>query len=171
MTTVSLNSGKKKQAILALCILTYISAYLCRLNYASAILKIGADLEVNAAALGAVGSLFFISYAVGQLVNGFLGDRISPPRFILTAVVATGLLNVAMIFAGRLWVIALIWTVNGYVQSIFGVVVIVCFPNITAMGNIISFPRECPFPWLPPIFCPGRYWASSLPAARGRCIF
>ena len=69
--------------------------------------------------MGAIGSLFFIAYAFGQLVNGFIGDRIRPVRFIIFAVVGTGLVNLAMTFVGRIGMIRFLWVLNGYFQSVF----------------------------------------------------
>lgn len=109
----------RKRITLTLCILTYVMAYLCRLNFSSAVLKIAADFSTGTAALGTVGALFFIAYAIGQFVNGFIGDTVSPVRFLAIASLGTGAMNFLITFADRIWVIALIWVLNGYFQSIF----------------------------------------------------
>ncbi|HMM05427.1 MAG TPA: MFS transporter [Clostridiales bacterium] len=109
----------RKRITLALCILTYVMAYLCRLNFSSAVLKIGADFGAGTATMGTVGALFFIAYALGQLINGFIGDTVSPVRFLIIATLGTGMMNLLMFFADRIWLIALIWVMNGYFQSIF----------------------------------------------------
>lgn len=109
----------RKRITLALCILTYVMAYLCRLNFSSAVLKIGADFGAGTATMGTVGALFFIAYALGQLVNGFIGDTVSPVRFLIIATLGTGLMNLLMFFADHIWLIFLFWILNGYFQSIF----------------------------------------------------
>ena len=109
----------KKTITLALCILTYIMVYLCRLNFSAAVLKISGALGVSTAVMGSVGSLFFLSYALGQLVNGFIGDRVSPIYFIIFATVGTGAVNLAMTGADSIAWVRLLWVLNGYFQSIF----------------------------------------------------
>ena len=93
--------------------------YLCRLNFSAAVLKISESLEVSTTAMGVVGSLFFISYALGQLVNGFIGDRVSPTYFIMIATIGTGLVNFMMSLVSNIWAIGFLWILNGYFQSIF----------------------------------------------------
>ncbi|MEG1869150.1 MAG: MFS transporter, partial [Clostridiales bacterium] len=115
----SFSKENKKRATLALCIVTYIMVYLCRLNFSSAVLKISAAMDVTTAAMGVVGSLFFIAYALGQLINGFIGDRVSPVKFIIVAIIGTGAINIAMTFADSLWLIKILWVLNGYFQSVF----------------------------------------------------
>ena len=109
----------RKRMTLALCILTYIMVYLCRLNFSSAVLKIGTDFGAGTATMGAVGALFFIAYALGQLVNGFIGDSVSPVRFLIIATLGTGLMNLLMSLADRICLVFLVWILNGYFQSIF----------------------------------------------------
>ncbi|MGN1011806.1 MAG: MFS transporter, partial [Clostridia bacterium] len=94
-------------------------AYLCRLNFSSAVLKIAADLEVTTTVMGTVGSLFFLSYAFGQLINGFIGDRVPSIRFLIFAVIGTGLVNFAMTLADSVGIIRFLWVLNGYFQSVF----------------------------------------------------
>lgn len=109
----------KKRIIFTVCILTYVMAYLCRLNFSSAVLKMAEAFEVTTSVMGTVGSLFFLAYAFGQLINGFIGDRIQPIRFMIFAVVGTGLINLAMTFADSIGIIRFLWVLNGYFQSVF----------------------------------------------------
>lgn len=62
---------------------------------------------------------FFITYAVGQLVNGFLADSMSPFRFIIFGLIGTVLANAGIAFCNSLALIPVLWAVNGYFQSIF----------------------------------------------------
>ena len=55
-----------RNAVFAACWFTYVVAYLCRVNFSSAMLKLSGEMQVSAAQLGAAGSAFFVVYALGQ---------------------------------------------------------------------------------------------------------
>ena len=110
-------SGKK--SIFLICWATYILAYMCRVNLSSAMLKIQDGLNVGADLIGVAGGLFFLFYAVGQFINGFLGDRVSPYRFIFLAALGTAFLNIFIAAQNNIYIIMCCWAVNGYVQSMF----------------------------------------------------
>lgn len=111
--------AKKGAWILLLCWLTYIAAYLCRINISSALTKMSESLGVSIEYLGAASSVYFITYAIGQLINGFIGDRVRPYRFILIAVTATGCINFIIGIVSNAAAFVIIWGFNGYVQSMF----------------------------------------------------
>lgn len=67
--------------------------------------------------LGIVGSALFFSYAVGKLVNGFLGDRVNITRFMATGLIISSLVNIILGFSHSFWIFAILWGVNGWVQS------------------------------------------------------
>jgi OPA family glycerol-3-phosphate transporter-like MFS transporter len=81
--------------------------------------KLGAGLGVGPAELGLIGSLYFISYACGQLVNGFIGDKVVPEKFICLAVTGTALINFIISLSGSYWVVLALWCLNGCFQSMF----------------------------------------------------
>lgn len=69
--------------LIVLAWVAYAAYYLGRVNLAIALPAIQSELGLTAAQVGLFGTLFFWVYAVGQLVNGRLGDRFSPRRFVL----------------------------------------------------------------------------------------
>lgn len=102
-----------------LCFLTYLTAYLCRVNFSAALTSLSETLLLDYDLLGTAGAAFFAVYAVGQLINGFLGDHIHPVRFILLALAGTAACNIGVAFADTYPLILLLWASNGYFQSIF----------------------------------------------------
>ena len=109
----------KTGRFMLLCWLTYASAYLCRVNFSSALPALGAELSLDYNLLGAAGAAFFAVYALGQLVNGFIGDRLHPIKFILAALAGTVLCNLGVAFAHSFSAVFFMWGLNGYFQSIF----------------------------------------------------
>lgn len=108
-----------KNMIFIICWITYVAAYLCRVNISSALSKLGTAFHVTNSTLGIIGSLFFITYAIGQLLNGFIGDRVSPYKFLTLAIAGTATLNFIISLSNHLYVIMICWALNGYFQSMF----------------------------------------------------
>ena len=91
-----MKKNKKLLTVLVLCWLTYVFAYLCRLNLSTVLDKAAVGLDVTVEYLGIASSLYFGTYAVGQLMNGIVGDRVSPHKFIVVALLMTGTINVVL---------------------------------------------------------------------------
>lgn len=113
---------KKRTAILWIflcCWLTYLTAYLCRVNFSSVMEAISLERGFTSEHLGIIGAVFYGVYACGQLVNGYIGDRVRPNIYIIVALCGTLLCNLGMAvvpsFAGML----VIWGINGCFQSMF----------------------------------------------------
>ena len=103
--------------ILALCWLTYAAYYLGRVNLAVALPVLGNDLGWSPAALGLLGSVFYWVYAAGQLVNGALGDRLSPRRLVAIGLLLSGVLNILVGASSLFGIALLLWGLNGWAQS------------------------------------------------------
>ena len=97
--------------------LTYASFYLCRVNLAVALPVIRADLSWDSRAAGVVGSAFLWVYALGQLVNGVLGQRADARWFVGAGMLVSALCNVAFGSTSVLPLMVVLWALNGWVQS------------------------------------------------------
>jgi OPA family glycerol-3-phosphate transporter-like MFS transporter len=68
--------------------------------------------------IGLVLSIFFIVYAVGQIINGTLGNLIIPRKMIAVGLLVSAGLNALFPFShGSIVLMALVWGLNGYFQS------------------------------------------------------
>ena len=105
--------------VLLLAWFTYTVAYLCRVNISTALDKLAVGLDVTVEYLGGASSIYFVTYAVGQLINGIVGDRVDPRRFIMLAAALTGTINVILGFQTNGGLFLLLWGVNGFCQSMF----------------------------------------------------
>lgn len=105
--------------VLLLAWLTYTVAYLCRVNISTALEKLEVGLSVSVEYLGGASSVYFVTYAVGQLINGIVGDRVDPRRFIMLAAALTGGINVILGFQTSGALFLLLWGLNGFCQSMF----------------------------------------------------
>ena len=111
--------NKPLKIVLLLSWVTYVTAYLCRVNLSTVLDKLAAGLNVSMEFLGIASSVYFVTYAVGQLINGFLGDRVNPHRFIMLALVCTGTINAVLGIQTNAALFPVLWGLNGFCQSMF----------------------------------------------------
>ena len=98
--------------------ITYMIYYIGRTNISIAKPFIMSEFGISATVMGLVGTTFFLAYAFGQFVNGFLGDKIGARRFIAIGLIISSVINLFMGTAFDLiWVAFLFWGLNGYFQS------------------------------------------------------
>ena len=115
------NSSKRFKKIAWLTLLsfgfTYLFFYNGRQNINLVMTQMASELGSTTAALGVVSSALFWCYAFGQLVNGRLGAIFGYKRFIIFGIVASAVLNVVISFQHNITVIAVLWGLNGFFQS------------------------------------------------------
>ena len=106
-----------KWRIFVIAWISYASFYLCRVNISVALPAIRSELKLSEGTMGLVGSVFLWCYAAGQLVNGTLGQRADARRFVGTGMLASAALCAAFGTSSKLWLMLLLWGLNGWAQS------------------------------------------------------
>ena len=95
------NNNKNALYIGFICVTTYLANYFLR-NLLSvmtpALTEVGILTEESAALLS---STYMIFYAAGQLINGILGDRLSPKRMVMVGIFTGSLATVAFPFVSN----------------------------------------------------------------------
>ena len=97
--------------------ITYLFFYNGRQNINLVMAQMAEGLGSSTAALGVVSSALFWCYAFGQLINGRLGAFLGYKRFMMVGIIASAVLNVVISFQHSIPVIAVLWGLNGYFQS------------------------------------------------------
>lgn len=100
-----------------LCWAAYFITYIGRLNFSSAMTELIATNTISKTQAGTINMIFFFCYGGGQLVNGFLGDRISPRKMVFTGIFLAGCANALMGLAFAPWMMMICWGINGYCQA------------------------------------------------------
>ena len=101
----------------------YASYYLCRLNFSIAVPALkkflggGMVTEESEKMVGAIGSALFLAYALGQVVNGLLGDRFGPRKVGTIGMVVSATMNLLFGLVGSFPAFVAIWAVNGFFQA------------------------------------------------------
>lgn len=115
--TKRLTSEKEMRFLCFLCCLAYFMSYLTRLNYAACMVELQSALGIGKSIAGLPVTMCFLSYGVGQLVCGFLGDRFSPQKMIFGGLAGASACNLAVALFPRMSVIVPVWCLNGFFQS------------------------------------------------------
>ena len=98
----------------------YASFYMCRYNMPIANKSIAQEFGFTNQNMGDILGGAFYAYAFGQVLNGLLADRLGGKRALLIGAVGTVAANIAFgaaSFMGMLWLFALLWGLNGYLQA------------------------------------------------------
>ena len=100
-----------------LCWAAYTSTYLCRVNISVAIPAIQQAFGWSKASIGLISSFFFWIYGIGQLVNGYIGDKVSGRVFVFIGLAMSAIINILFSFVSSLTGMMLLWAINGCFQS------------------------------------------------------
>ena len=106
-------------AIVALCSLVYFVSYFARKDFAAVMAGMISDSIIDKSMGGFIGMGLFIAYGVGQLVSGYLGDRIKPTSLLIFGLATTLICNLLMpiVADAAIWLMIPVWTVNGFAQA------------------------------------------------------
>lgn len=105
------------KAVVALGFLVYFFSYAMRLDYSASIVAIVSDLKITNTMASAAVTGSFITYGIGQVICGFIGDKVSPTKMISAAMLGTVLVNILVSFCSNLVVITVLWCFNGVCQA------------------------------------------------------
>ena len=115
MDTV-MNKKYSRFGIIALCCMVYFVSYFSRKDFAAVMAGMITDGAIGRANAGLVGTMLFIFYGVGQLLSGYLGDKIRPKYLIMMGLSVTGMCNALMSVIPEGAMIA-VWGLNGLAQA------------------------------------------------------
>jgi sugar phosphate permease len=96
---------------------TYLFFYNGRQNINLVLPLMKQEFQSNLGTLGVVSSALFWCYAFGQLVSGRLGSYFGYKKLMIFGVISSAILNVVISFQSNLWVIAVLWGLNGFCQA------------------------------------------------------
>ena len=116
---MNLGISKDRKTILfsILCCLVYFSSYITRINYGATIAEIVLSLDITKASASMAVTGSFITYGLGQIFNGIIGDRIKPRTMIFLGLCVTSICNIIMSALSNVYIMTVIWCINGFAQS------------------------------------------------------
>lgn len=109
--------GKNAKSLTYLCAAAYFVSYLTRVNFAAVIAAIIQAGDIDKTSAGLVTTLGFITYGVGQLISGWLGDRINPKKLMVVGFATTIAMNCLIPLCPNGTAMCVVWAFNGFAQS------------------------------------------------------
>lgn len=109
---------KQKYARLTiLCTAVYFTSYISRINLAAVMVELiqSGFTEKQVAALAL--TLCSVTYGIGQVLSGWLGDRFKPQNIILLGFALTASMNLSVTFLHNPSLLPVLWAVNGFAQA------------------------------------------------------
>lgn len=113
--------------------LVYFASYVTRINYGAVISEIvfTEGIAKSSASLAVTSS--FITYGIGQLFSGYLGDKINPKKLIFLGLLSSSLFNLLLPLCLSPLYTCAVWAINGFSQSlIWPPLVKILAENLTA---------------------------------------
>lgn len=117
MTAVPAKRRAEARRLTLLCAAVYFCSYLTRLDYGAVMVEMVraegfSRVDASAALTG-----LFITYGFGQLISGYLGDRVRPQLLIFFGLIACGLMNLLIPFCPSPAWMTVVWSMNGLAQA------------------------------------------------------
>ncbi len=116
MTETRQLTRKQGSVLVFLCVITYFASYLTRTNYTAIIVELVSKGVATLSGAAVVTTVAFVTYGVGQIVSGFVGDRVSPRWLIFSGFLLTVSMNCLMPFLTP-GAMAVAWGVNGVAHA------------------------------------------------------
>ena len=104
------------RAIVAICSLVYFASYFTRKGFAATMAGMISAGVIDKSLGGFIGMGLFICYGVGQLISGYLGDRIKPRDLIFIGLGISCTCNMLMPLVPTAAMIP-VWALNGLGQA------------------------------------------------------
>ena len=96
---------------------TYMISYITRINFGGVVSAMATATGYSKSMLSMSITGSFITYGVGQILCGIMGDRISPKRMISIGLVMTVCMNCLIPLCQNPWQMLGVWCVNGFAQA------------------------------------------------------
>ncbi|HIF9110618.1 TPA: MFS transporter [Photobacterium damselae] len=95
----------------------YAGFYFSRKTFNYAMPAMMADLGLDKADIGLIGTLFYITYGCSKFFSGIISDRSNPRYFMGLGLIATGIINIVFGLSSSLYMLAILWVLNAWFQG------------------------------------------------------
>ena len=108
---------KHVSMLVLLCSVVYFTSYLTRVNYKAVLSEFekATNTPDELASIALTG--LFITYGLGQLVSGWLGDRIKPRYLMTLGMLVSSLMNILLPLNVNPVYMTVVWCINGFGQA------------------------------------------------------
>ncbi len=107
-----------KKGIVALCTLAYFASYFSRKTFSVVMANMLEGKVITKEIGGYIGAALFIFYGLGQLISGFLGDKLQPKRLMFTGLMISAICNLLLPLMPNGALMIPVWAINGFAQAL-----------------------------------------------------
>ncbi len=107
-----------KKGIVTLCTIAYFASYFSRKTFAVVMVDMLEKEVIDRGVAGMVGTALFVFYGLGQLISGYLGDKISPKYLMFSGLMISAVCNLLLPLCENQYLMIPIWAVNGFAQAL-----------------------------------------------------
>ena len=104
-------------AVAYLLMVTYIISYITRINYGTVLVDMVATTGFTKTALSVALTGNFITYGLGQIASGFIGDKFQPKKLVFFGIALSVAMNLCIPFCVNPTLMAICWSINGFAQA------------------------------------------------------
>lgn len=117
VSSVEISSKNKVRNIALLFTLMYTISYITRINYGAIIAEMEVATSISRELLSMALTGSFITYGVGQIISGVIGDHFSPKKLVSLGLIVTVLMNFFIPLFTNPYIMLVVWCINGFAQS------------------------------------------------------
>jgi len=112
-----MSDNQRYVRLTALCTAVYFTSYISRINLAAVMVDLIQSGFAEKTAVALALTVCSITYGLGQILSGWLGDRYKPQNVIVMGFLLTGAMNLGVAFLQNPALLAALWAVNGLAQA------------------------------------------------------
>ena len=113
-----LKSRYSKNGIVLMCTIAYFASYFSRKTFAVVMVDMIKNNVVDDVVAGLIGTALFVFYGAGQLISGYMGDKIPPKYLMFAGLMVSALCNLALPLMPNQYLMIPVWAVNGFAQAL-----------------------------------------------------
>ena len=112
-----LTDKRKINATVFLFTMTYLVSYMTRINLGAVITAIVEDTGMTKTMISMAVTGSSVTYCIGQLLSGWIGDRVSPKKLVFIGLVTSVAMNLLLPICANHYQMTAVWCVNGLAQA------------------------------------------------------
>lgn len=101
-----------------MCTVAYFASYFSRKTFAVVMVDMLKNNVIDRDIAGIVGTALFVFYGIGQLISGYLGDKLPPKYLMFSGLMVSALCNLLLPLSPNQYLMIPIWAINGFAQAL-----------------------------------------------------
>ena len=111
-------SRYSKRGIIFLCTLAYFASYFSRKTFSVVMANMLETDILTKDVAGLIGTALFVFYGAGQLLSGYLGDKLQPKYLMFSGLMISAFCNLLLPIMPNGYLMIPVWAVNGFAQAL-----------------------------------------------------